>query len=110
MNYTQLKLKPEYRKKLKVLADVYNRSMANTVEVLIDHYLERGHERRLIALNAQVAIYALLLNDDYILPEVRPEIERRKAQLEAKLMEPRSLLRGHPIYNVAGNSEMLGEV
>lgn len=34
--YTQIKLKPEYREKLKRLADRDKRSMANMVEVLIN--------------------------------------------------------------------------
>lgn len=36
MTYTQLKIKAEYRDKLKKLAQANNRSMANMVEVLID--------------------------------------------------------------------------
>lgn len=36
MIYTQVKLKAEYRDKLKALADKQHRSMANMLEVLID--------------------------------------------------------------------------
>lgn len=36
MSYTQLKLKTEYREKLKALAEADNRSMANMVELLVD--------------------------------------------------------------------------
>lgn len=36
MTYTQLKVKAEYRDKLKTLADKEHRSMANMLEVLID--------------------------------------------------------------------------
>lgn len=36
MTYTQLKVKAEYRDKLKTLADSQHRSMANLLEVLID--------------------------------------------------------------------------
>lgn len=39
MSYTQLKLKPAYREKLKALADADGRSMANYVELLIDRAL-----------------------------------------------------------------------
>lgn len=44
MNYTQIKLKPAYRAKLKKLADDQNRSMANMVEVLIDRAVSEVHE------------------------------------------------------------------
>jgi hypothetical protein len=36
--YTQLKLKPEYRERLKELAEREDRSMANMVEQLIDRF------------------------------------------------------------------------
>jgi len=36
VKYTQLKLKPEYRQKLGLLAERHNRSLANMVEWLID--------------------------------------------------------------------------
>jgi hypothetical protein len=36
VKYTQLKLKPEYREKLGLLADRHNRSLANMLEWLID--------------------------------------------------------------------------
>lgn len=39
INYTQLKIKSDYRDKLKKLADRDNRSMANMVEVLVDKRL-----------------------------------------------------------------------
>lgn len=42
MNYTQLKVKAEYRDKLKALADSQHRSMANLLEVLIDQAVERS--------------------------------------------------------------------
>lgn len=47
MSYTQLKLKPEYRAKLKTLAKQYNRSMANTVEWLIDDVFIDGEAYQL---------------------------------------------------------------
>lgn len=43
MTYTQLKVKAEYRDKLKKLADKQHRSMANLLEVLIDMEVDR-HE------------------------------------------------------------------
>lgn len=42
MSYTQLKLKPEYREKLKALAEAENRSMANMLEALIDDLVIDG--------------------------------------------------------------------
>lgn len=39
MTYTQIKIKKDYREKLKKLAEAENRSMANLVEVLIDQKL-----------------------------------------------------------------------
>ena len=41
MPYTQVKIKTEYREKLAKLAEQQNRSMANTVEVLIDQALKQ---------------------------------------------------------------------
>jgi predicted DNA-binding protein len=38
--YTQIKIKLEYREKLAKLAQSQNRSMANTIEVLIDQAVE----------------------------------------------------------------------
>lgn len=42
MTYTQLKVKAEYRDKLKTLADKEHRSMANMLEVLIDQARNGG--------------------------------------------------------------------
>lgn len=38
---TQLKLKPEYREKLAYLAKKHRRSLANTVEILIEAEIDR---------------------------------------------------------------------
>lgn len=46
MNPTQLKLKPDYRDKLKKLAALENRSMANMVERLIDKEVAKGVEKK----------------------------------------------------------------
>jgi predicted DNA-binding protein len=47
MKYTQLRLKVDYREKLKILADRESRSMANMVEVLIDQaYTRLSKEER----------------------------------------------------------------
>jgi hypothetical protein len=40
MDYTQIKIKKEYRDKLAELAKSHNRSMANMVEVLIDDAID----------------------------------------------------------------------
>ncbi len=49
MKPTQLKLKPEYRDKLKKLSDAQKRSMANMVECLIDQAIEREVIRDLVS-------------------------------------------------------------
>ena len=43
-SYTQIKIKNSYRDKLKVLAKLQNRSMANMLEVLVDKAAEVNHK------------------------------------------------------------------
>lgn len=45
MAYTQLKIKSDYRDKLAKLAASQNRSMANMIEVLIDHAVATGEQQ-----------------------------------------------------------------
>lgn len=42
MNYTQIRIKKEYRDKLEKLASLNNRSMANMIEVLIEKALKEA--------------------------------------------------------------------